>query len=240
MSEPLRSETQAMTERVAAVLQQVRDAALRADRDPASVTVVGVSKTFPRQALDAAYAAGIRVFGESRVQELKEKLATPLPEGASVHLIGQLQTNKVKPAIALSDVIESVDRANLVDALAREAVKQDRIVKVLLQVNIAREPQKSGCSPDDAPLLLDEIAAASHLRCLGLMTIAPLLDDPEESREAARKTFRELRLLREELRQRHPAMPLDVLSMGMSNDFPIAIEEGATHVRIGRAIFGLR
>ncbi|MGC4192484.1 MAG: YggS family pyridoxal phosphate-dependent enzyme [Thermomicrobiales bacterium] len=226
----------AMAERIAGIASRVHAAARRADREPATVTIVGVSKTFPREAIDAVYAAGIRVFAESRVQEAKEKLATPLPSDATVHLIGQLQTNKVKPAVALFDVIESVDRANLIDALAREATKQERTVNVLLQVNVAREPQKSGCDPDDAPLLLDEIVAAGNLRCLGLMTIAPLVDDPDD----ARKTFKDLRLLREELRQRHPDAPLDVLSMGMSNDFEVAIEEGATHVRIGRAIFGSR
>lgn len=227
---------EAMAARIAAIRERVTAAALRAERDPASVTIVGVSKTFPRAALDAAYAAGIRVFAESRVQEAREKLASPLPAEATVHLIGQLQTNKVRPAVALFDVIESVDRANLIDALAREAAKQGRMVDVLLQVNVAREAQKSGCDPDDAPLLLDEIVASGTLRCLGLMTIAPLVDDPEE----ARTTFRDLRLLQEELRQRHPDVPLDVLSMGMSNDFAVAIEEGATQVRIGRAIFGTR
>ena len=225
-----------MAGRVAGVMGRVRMAALRAGRDPASVTVVGVSKTFPRASLDAAYAAGIRVFGESRVQEARDKLAMPLPADATVHLIGQLQTNKVRPAVALFDMIESVDRASLIDALAREAAKRERTVDVLLQVNVAREAQKSGCAPDDAPLLLDEIIAAGNLRCLGLMTIAPLVDDPDD----ARKTFRDLRLLQEELRQRHPEVPLDVLSMGMSGDFEVAIEEGATHVRIGRAIFGTR
>jgi len=226
----------AMAARVGSIAERIRAAALRADRDPAAVTIVGVSKTFPREALDAAYAAGIRVFAESRVQEAKEKLAMPLPDDASVHLIGQLQTNKVKPAIALFDVIESVDRANLVDALAREAAKQEQVVDVLLQVNVAREAQKSGCDPDDAPILLDEIVASGTLRCLGLMTIAPLVKDPQD----ARATFKDLRLLQEELRQRHPDAPLDILSMGMSNDFEVAVEEGATHVRIGRAIFGSR
>ncbi|MGC4107574.1 MAG: YggS family pyridoxal phosphate-dependent enzyme [Thermomicrobiales bacterium] len=226
----------AMAERVAAIRERVNAAAIRADRDPASVTIVGVCKTFPREALDAAYAAGIRVFAESRVQEAKEKLATPLPTDATVHLIGQLQTNKVKPAVALFDVIESVDRANLIDALAREAAKQERVVEVLLQVNVAGEAQKSGCDPNDAPALLDEIVASGTLRCLGLMTIAPLVDDIED----ARATFKDLRLLQEELRQRHPGAPLDILSMGMSNDFEVAIAEGATHVRIGRAIFGTR
>jgi PLP dependent protein len=226
----------AMAARVGSIAERIRAAALRADRDPASVTIVGVSKTFPREALDAAYAAGIRVFAESRVQEAKEKLATPLPGDASVHLIGQLQTNKVKPAIALFDVIESVDRTNLVDALAHEAAKQERVVDVLLQVNVAREAQKSGCDPDDAPTLLDEIVASGMVRCLGLMTIAPLVDDPQD----ARTTFKDLVLLREELRRRHPDAPLDILSMGMSNDFEVAVEEGATHVRIGRALFGSR
>lgn len=222
--------------RVSAVTGRVHRAALRVDRDPTTVTIVGVSKTFPREALDAACAAGLRVFAESRVQEAKEKLSTPLPAGVTVHLIGQLQTNKAKQAIALFDVIESVDRASLIDALAREAAKQGRVVDVLLQVNVAREEQKSGCDPNDASRLLDEIVAAPRLRCIGLMTIAPLVADPED----ARATFKDLRLLQEELRQRHPDVSLDVLSMGMSNDFEVAIEEGATHVRIGRAIFGSR
>lgn len=226
----------AIAGRVAAISERARRAAIRADRDPAAVTIVGVSKTFPRAAIEAAIAAGITVFGENRVQEAKEKLAAPLPAGVSVHLIGQLQTNKVRQAIPLFDVIESVDRLNLVDALAREAARQERVVDVLLQVNVAGEVQKSGCDPNDAPLLLDEVVASPHLRCLGLMTIAPLVADPED----ARSTFKDLRLLQQELRQRHPEAPLDVLSMGMSNDFEIAIEEGATHVRIGRGIFGSR
>ena len=225
-----------LSERIAIVRRRVATAAEASGRKAEDITIVGVSKTFPRAMVDAAYAVGLRVFAENKVQEARDKFVEPLPDDACLHLIGHLQSNKVKHTLGLFSCIESVDRESLVEALEREAEKLGLIVPVLMQVNIAREEQKSGCDPNQAPLLLDLIASAPHLRCEGLMTIAPLVDDPED----ARKTFRDLHLMREEFRQRHPMLPLDVLSMGMSGDFEVAIAEGATHVRIGRAIFGQR
>jgi pyridoxal phosphate enzyme (YggS family) len=230
------AERAAAVARVRSIQERVNRAAALAGRDPESVTIVGVSKTFPRDLVDAAYEAGLRVFAENRVQEAREKFASPLPDDASLHMIGHLQTNKVKYAVGFFSCVESVDRANLIESLANEAAKRDVVVPILLQVNVAREPQKSGCDPDDVDMLVDLIASRPNLRCDGLMTIAPLVADPED----ARPVFRDLRLLRDRLRERHSGMSLDVLSMGMSGDFEVAIAEGATHVRIGRALFGIR
>jgi pyridoxal phosphate enzyme (YggS family) len=222
-----------LEQQIASVRQQVADAAREAGRSPDEVTIVAVSKTFPRADVDAAYAAGLRVFGENRVQEASAKFASPLPHDASLHLIGQLQTNKVGPALATFDCIESVDRVSLIEALEKEAWKRSVVASVLLQVNVAREEQKSGCDPGEAADLVERIERASHLRCDGFMTIAPLVADPED----ARPTFAALRELRDRFggAERFP-----ILSMGMSNDFAVAISEGASHVRIGRAIFGSR
>jgi pyridoxal phosphate enzyme (YggS family) len=175
----------------------------------------------------------MRLFGENRVQEAVAKFDPPLPDDAALHLIGQLQTNKVRQALRVVDCVESVDRLALVDAMQKEAAKLERIVPVLVQVNIAREPQKSGCDPADAAMLVEKIQQSANLRCDGLMTIAPLVSDPED----ARPTFAGLRELRDAL---GGAALLPVLSMGMSNDFAVAIAEGATLIRVGRAIFGSR
>jgi len=222
--------------RVDTIRNRVAIAANHGGRNADDVTIVAVCKTFPRTMVDAAYEAGLRVFAENRVQEARDKFAEPLPIDANVHLVGQLQSNKVKRAIGLFSCIESVDRESLIEGLEREAARREAIVPVLLQVNIAREAQKSGCDPDHAGSLLDLLATSPHLRCDGLMTIAPFVEDAEETRVV----FRDLHLLRDKFRQRHPMLPLDILSMGMSNDFEVAIAEGATHVRIGRALFGQR
>ncbi|MFM9107054.1 MAG: YggS family pyridoxal phosphate-dependent enzyme [Chloroflexota bacterium] len=223
--------------RIERVCEQVAEAAIRAGRDPGDVTIVAVCKTFPREAVDAAYALGMRHFGENRVQEAEAKLAAPpLPGDAVLHLIGQLQSNKARPAAALFDLIESVDRTSLIDALEKEAARLGRPVPVLLQVNVAREPQNSGCAPEEAPPLADRLISSPAFDLRGLMTIAPLVPDPE----LARPTFAGLRDLRDRLRTAHPGVPLDILSMGMSDDYAVAVAEGATHLRIGRAIFGIR
>ena len=223
-----------LAQRVEAVRDQITEAAVRAGRDPSSVTIVAVCKTADRAAVDAAHALGLRHFGENRVQAAAAKFASPLPPDASLHLIGQLQTNKARPAVALFNLVESVDRASLVEALDREAARIGRRLPVLLQVNVAGEEQKAGCSWEVAPDLARQIVARSNLELCGLMTIAPLVDDAE----ATRPVFRGLRQLRDGLVANGDAGCLDVLSMGMTNDFAVAIEEGATHVRIGRAIFG--
>lgn len=224
-----------LAERLLAVQRGAADAAARAGRRPDDVVLVGVSKTVGRETIDAAYAAGLRHFGENRVQDALAKLAAPpLPADATVHLIGQLQTNKARPAVGLFGMVESVDRPSLVEALAKEADRAGRRLPVLLQVNVAGEAQKAGCPPAESAALVARIAAAGTLDLRGLMTIAPLVADPEETRPV----FRGLRELRDDLRDRSAIGELPVLSMGMTNDYAVAIEEGATAVRIGRAIFG--
>lgn len=223
-----------LAERVNAVHSAIADAAAAAGRDPESITLVAVSKTVDRPTVDEAYALGLRTFGENRVQDALAKYADPLPPDAALHLIGQLQSNKARPAAGLFNLIESVDRPSLIDALDKVGGTADRPVPVLLQVNVAGETQKAGCSPDDAPALAARIQDATGLNLCGLMTIAPLVPDPEQ----ARPVFAGLRALRDRLLATDPGLDLSTLSMGMSNDFPVAIAEGATVVRIGRAIFG--
>ena len=220
--------------RVDKVLAMAGDASRSSGRQPDDVTIVAVTKTVGRDTIDEACALGLRHFGENRVQDAKRKLTDPpLPDGTVLHLIGQLQSNKAKPAAALFDVIESVDRISLIEALEKEAERRREPVSVLLQVNIAREPQKAGCVPESASDLMQRLVSSPWLRPQGLMTIAPLVADPEETRPV----FSALRKLRDALQREHPTVVLDTLSMGMSDDFRVAIEEGATSVRIGRAIF---
>ena len=221
--------------RINRVLSLVADAARSSGRQPEDVTVVAVSKTVDRNAIDAAYALGLRHFGENRVQDARDKLgdSRPLPAGAVLHLIGQLQSNKAKPAVALFDIIESVDRISLIAALEKEAERRGEPVTVLLQVNVASEPQKAGCAPESASGLMERLVRSPWLRPRGLMTMAPLVTDAERTRPV----FSGLRALRDTLQREHPAVDLGTLSMGMSDDFRVAIEEGATSIRIGRAIF---
>jgi pyridoxal phosphate enzyme (YggS family) len=223
-----------LAERIATVQQRVAEAARAAGRDPAAVAIVAVSKTVGRDAVDEAYRLGLRRFGENRVQDAVAKFAAPLPADAELHLIGHLQSNKARAAGRLFDLVESVDRPSVIDALEREGARRGRPIPVLLQVNVAREPQKGGCTPEAAAGLAARIDGSDWLDLRGLMTIAPLVDDPE----ATRPVFAGLRRLRDELRRANPKLRLDTLSMGMTNDYPIAIAEGATEVRIGRAIFG--
>ena len=223
-----------LASRIESVLAAVADAAHAVGRQPEEVTIVAVSKTVDRPAIDAAFAIGLRNFGENRVQEASRKLTEPLPAGSVLHLIGQLQSNKAKAAIALFDMIESVDRPSLIEALEKEAERCGAPVPVLLQVNVAREPQKAGCTPESASELMARLVRSPWLLPQGLMTMAPLVADPEE----VRPVFSGLRLLRDTLQREQPAADLQTLSMGMSDDFRVAIEEGATSVRIGRAIFG--
>jgi pyridoxal phosphate enzyme (YggS family) len=224
-----------LSERAEVIRARVANAADRAGRSLDDVTIIAVSKTFPREAVDAAHHIGFRVFGESRVQEIRQKFDTPLPPDASLHLIGPLQTNKVRQAIRHVSCVQTVDRSSLVESLARELPKQELTMPVLVQVNVSGEGQKSGCTVDDACELLRQIQEVPELRCEGLMTMAPYVDDPEE----IRPVFRQLRELRDRLRESSGA-GLPFLSMGMSGDYEVAIEEGATHVRIGRSLFGAR
>lgn len=222
-----------LADRIAGVRQQAAAAAQRAGRDPGSVTIVGVCKTVERPAVDEAYAHGLRDFGENRVQVAKTKFGPGRPADLTLHLIGSLQTNKAKEAVALFDLVHSVDRTSLIEALGSAAAKAGRRLPVLLQVNIAREESKQGCEPGEAEALALAVSAQPALELRGLMTMAPFYAEME----ATRPVFRALRQLRDDLAAAHPTLHLPDLSMGMTNDYPVAIEEGATIVRVGRAIF---
>ena len=200
-------------------------AAKRAGRDPNGIQLVAVSKGMPIEALRSALAEGQRTFGENRIQEALPKMEALRGLGVEWHLVGHLQRNKAKAATAF-DMIESVDSIRVAAALDSHL---DSPRSVLLEVNVAGEASKTGISPSELPVVLETVQGMSHLRVEGLMTIAPLTADPEE----ARPVFRALRTLRD-------AHGLRALSMGMTNDYAVAIEEGSTHVRVGRAIFGER
>jgi len=211
---------------LARVRERVARAAERAGRKPADVLLIGVSKTVEAERIRQAIAAGVPALGENRVQEAKDKVAL-LGRAVPWHLIGHLQTNKVKDALALFDVIHSLDRLDLARELDRRA--GGRAIDVLLQVNVGGEASKGGFEPADVTAALDALAGLEALRLRGLMTIPP----PVERAEDARGWFRTLA----DLAKRHG---LADLSMGMSADFEVAIEEGATMVRVGTAIFGPR
>lgn len=221
----LQQDVEAGVERVR---ERIAGACERAGRDPASVTLVAVSKGQPAGAIAAAREAGIRHFGENRIQEAVPKIeeATAAGVEATWHLVGHLQSNKAKAAANAFDVVHSVDSARL---LRRLDVAAPAPRDVLLQVNVAAEPQKEGVSPDEVEGLVEAAGGTANLRLRGLMTIAPIAGDPED----VRPVFRSLRLLAERFQ-------LPALSMGMTDDFEVAIEEGATLVRVGRAIFGER
>ncbi len=210
----------------------------RLGRNPDDITIVAVSKTFPAEAITAAFTAGFTDFGENKVQEAKEKIPPiTLAPRPTWHMIGHLQSNKTKDAVALFDLIQSVDSWHLADELNRRAAAIGKRQDVLIQVNTSGEEQKSGCDPWDVDELVSDIAALEHLRLLGLMTIGPLTDDEEEIAPA----FRDLRGIFERL---HPADlrggAMRYCSMGMTDDWKIALAEGSNMLRIGRAIFGER
>ncbi|HET7703257.1 MAG TPA: YggS family pyridoxal phosphate-dependent enzyme [Candidatus Limnocylindrales bacterium] len=218
------------------VLGAIADAAARAGRDPAGITLVAVSKTVPAERLRAAVAAGLTVLGENRVQEAEAKAA--LVPGATWHLVGPLQSNKAKRALATFSMIESVDSVDLarrLDRLAGEVLPTGARLPVLLQVNVDADPAKAGFEPAALERSVAELDAFDALEVRGLMTVGRLVDDAE----AARPSFVALRALSERLRGQWPGLGPE-LSMGMSDDYPVAIEEGATTVRVGRALFGAR
>ena len=217
------------------VLERIEATARRARRDPAEVRLVAVSKTVGADRLRAAVAAGLDLLGENRVQEALAKV-DQVP-GAAWHLIGPLQANKARKAVAAFSMIETVDSAALATRLDRIAgeLRADRPLPVLLQVNVDVDPAKAGFLPDELPGLVPDILGLQNLDVRGLMTVGRLAADAE----AARPTFVALRRLSEVLRRAEPRLGAD-LSMGMSDDYPVAIEEGATLVRVGRAIFGER
>lgn len=198
--------------------------------------ICAVTKTMDAQTINPAFDAGIRTIGENRVQELMEKIDDLNPNFA-IHLIGALQTNKVKYIIDRVDMIQSLDRDSLAEEISRRAVAANKIMPVLVQVNIAREPQKSGIAEDELTAFLQRTSLLPGIRVQGLMAIMPLASDPEE----VRPYFRRMRSWFDRLRDMDiPNISMDVLSMGMSNDCIVAAQEGATMVRLGRALFGAR
>jgi hypothetical protein len=225
---------------LAAIRERIANAARRAGRDPADVALMAVTKTQPAGRIVEAYAAGQRLFGENRVQEFAEKFgALAELHDAEFHMIGHLQSNKVTKAAEIFHGLDSLDSAKLAERLNAAAERAGKTLGVLIEINSGGEAVKSGVAPDSAEL--EQILAAAadwpHLRIRGLMTVPPFTDDPE----GARPYFRQLRELRERLAGRRlPVVSLGVLSMGMSHDFEVAIEEGSTCVRIGTAIFGER
>ena len=214
--------------RLAEVKERIAAACAEAGRDPADVTLIAVSKTFPGEAILPVLEAGQRHFGENRVQEARDKWPALKDrfDDVTLHLIGPLQTNKVKYAVRLFDVIHTVDRPKLAEALAREMEKRDRRLPVFVQVNTGKEPQKAGVMPEEADAFIRDCREVYQLNVVGLMCIPPVHEEPALHFALLEKIAR-----RNGLQQ---------LSMGMSNDFETAIRFGATHVRVGSAIFGPR
>ena len=229
-----------IAENIARVQERIAAAARRAGRNPEDITLMAVSKTFPPERIREAYAAGLRAFGENRVQEFagKADALRDLPK-AEWHLIGHLQTNKASKAAELFSAVDSVDSARLAEKLDVGAEKAGKTLSALIEINVGGEDAKSGVAPDSEEL--EQILRAApdwpHLRVCGLMTVPPYTEDPE----GARPFFHRLREIRAQIAARRlPYVLMDVLSMGMSHDFEIAIEEGSTCVRVGTAIFGER
>lgn len=222
-----------VAERLALVQESVAAAARRAGHDPSEVTLVAVCKTVGREVVDAAYRAGQRDFGENRVQDALAKFSDAVPEDLRLHLIGSLQTNKAKQVVGRFELIHSLDRNSLADELDSRAQQSGTLQPVLIQVNVSREVQKHGCDIADVKPLIEHVLGKRNLQVRGFMTMAALTSTPEE----ARPVFNELREIAERLKSEYPEVKLTELSMGMTNDYSVAIEEGATIVRVGRAIF---
>ncbi len=231
------------------VQRRIADAATRAKRDPNDIMLVAVSKTFPPEAIIAAYDLGIRNFGENRMEEAAEKIPsakellanrpTTEPLDITWHLIGHLQSRKVKSAVRLFDCIHSVDSVELAERIDRICAGHGKTIPILLEVNISGETSKYGFQPEPHDAFFNSattILKLGNVDVKGLMTIAPIVSNPSD----ARPFFRALRVLRDELQSRFPDHAFPHLSMGMTDDFEAAIDEGATMVRIGRAIFGER
>ena len=220
-----------MAENLARVQDRIETVCRKAGRLPSEVVLVAVSKMRPVEQTRELYGLGVRQFGESRVQEARDKIPG-FPPGIAWHLIGRLQTNKAKYLPDLVHWVHSIDRLAAAEALEKAYGAADRTVHGLVQVNVAGEEQKAGVEPEEAEALVRAVEGMAHVRLEGLMTIGPLVDDPE----TARPVFRQLRGLAEALRA-STGLALPHLSMGMTNDFDVAIEEGATLVRVGTALY---
>jgi pyridoxal phosphate enzyme (YggS family) len=228
-----------IAQNLALVRDRIAAAARRARRQPEDIALMAVSKTFPAERIREAYDSGLRLFGENRVQEFAGKTdALRDLHSAEWHLIGHLQTNKAAKAVELFAAVDSVDSLRLAQKLNASAQQLRKKLKVLIEINVGGEAAKSGVAPESRELeeLLSAAPELGHLEFRGLMTIPPFTDDPQK----ARPYFRKLRDLRDQIARRSPGFNMSQLSMGMSHDFEVAIEEGSTCVRVGTAIFGER
>ena len=225
-----------LEENLKKVQEEIEESCRKAGRDPKNVTLIAVSKTKPAEDIMELYRAGQRDFGENYVQELREK-AEELPKDIRWHIIVHLQSNKVKYIAGYIDMIHSVDSLALAETISKEAAKHDRVIPILLEVNIAGEDTKFGLSPEEVPAMAEAISHLPNVVLRGFMTSAPFVDDPEENRVHFRKLAH---LSVDSTSKNHDNNMVDVLSMGMSNDYKVAVEEGATMVRVGTSIFGAR
>ena len=218
------------------VRENIQKACEKAGRSPQEVTLIAVSKTKPLFMLEEAYEAGARDFGENKVQEILEK-HPKMPEDARFHMIGHLQRNKVKQVLPHAVLIHSVDSYRLAEQISQEAGKLGITAKILLEVNVAKEESKFGMMPEDVEEMAGQIAALPHLQIEGLMTIAPFVDDPEKNRPVFRKLYQ----LSVDIKKKNiDNVNMGVLSMGMTGDYQVAVEEGSTMIRVGTGIFGAR
>ena len=218
------------------VEKRIQAACDRAGKKREEVTLIAVSKTKPVETLQEAHDLGVRIFGENKVQELTAKYEA-LPKDIHWHMIGHLQTNKVKYIIDKAELIHSVDSLKLAETIEKEAAKHDLIADILVEVNVAEEESKFGMKMEEVIPFVEKVSAFPHVRVRGLMTIAPFVEDPEENRSI----FADLHKLYIDIKKKnHDNDTVSVLSMGMTNDYEVAIEEGATMVRVGTGIFGAR
>lgn len=225
-----------LAEQLHEVERRIQEACVRSHRDPSEVTLIAVSKTKPVEMLREVYDAGSRNFGENKVQELTAKY-DQLPSDIRWHMIGHLQRNKVKYIVDKAAMIHSVDSVRLAQTIEQEAAKKQVVVPVLAEVNVAEEESKFGLKVDEVLPFVKEVAVYPHLRLMGLMTIAPYVENPEENRSV----FRRLKELSVDIAAKNiDNVTMSVLSMGMTGDYEVAIEEGATMVRVGTGIFGAR
>lgn len=225
-----------LAENLQEVEQNIQRACKKANRAREEVTLIAVSKTKPVSMLKEVYDLGIRNFGENKVQELSEK-HPQMPDDTIWHQIGHLQTNKVKQVIDKASLIHSVDSVRLAETIEKEAAKKNIIVNILIEVNVAEEESKFGLKVEEVMPAIEKIATFPHVHIQGLMTIAPFVENPEENRSI----FARLQKLSVDIRSKNiDNVSVDILSMGMTNDYQVAIEEGATMVRVGTGIFGAR
>ena len=225
-----------LIENLSEVEKRIQEACKRANRNRDEVTLIAVSKTKPVSMLQEVYDEGIRCFGENKVQELTDKY-DHLPNDIEWHMIGHLQRNKVKYIVDKVALIHSVDSVRLAETIEQEAAKKDVIANILIEVNVAEEDSKFGLKVDEVLPMIEEISKFPHIRIQGLMTIAPYVENPEENR----CIFASLQKLSVDIAKKNiDNVSVKVLSMGMTNDYEVAIEEGATMVRVGTGIFGER